>query len=308
MLEFIINPAGGAGQTMVLWNRVEKILQEKAVPYQAVFSTPSKGITDIVRELTSAGSEKNIVIVGGDGSMNEAVNGIADFEKTNVGFISCGSGNDLARSMKLVSDPEKVIDVLAREAVVRRLDVGEVRWTDDGGQEHMRRFNISSGVGFDAEICEEAERSRFKELLNKMSVGKLIYIVTAVRVIFQAKWIPAVLKTDDREIHADRLLFAAAMNQPYEGGGFRFGPDASPTDGTLDVCIAAGLKQKDFFRIFPYAYSGRHVEFDGVDVLQTRHFSIECESPMWLHTDGEICAEVTNADFRIIENKMRFIM
>ena len=123
MLEFIINPAGGAGQTMALWNRVEKILQEKDVPYQAVFSAPSKGITDIVRELTSAGSEKNIVIVGGDGSMNEAVNGIADFEKTNVGFISCGSGNDLARSMKLVSDPEKVIDVLAREAVVRRLDV-----------------------------------------------------------------------------------------------------------------------------------------------------------------------------------------
>lgn len=308
MLEFVINPAGGAGQTLAVWKKTEKILQERNVPYQAVYSSPSKGITEIIRELTSSGMEKNIVIVGGDGSMNEAVNGITDFEKTNIGFISCGSGNDLARSMKMPSDPETVIDIVSREAVVRKLDVGETRWKDEKGAEHMRRFNISSGIGFDAEICEEADRSRFKEILNKMRVGKLIYITTAIRVIFQAKWIPAVIKTEDREIKFDRLLFAAAMNQPYEGGGFKFGPQASPSDGMFEVCTAAGMKKKDFFRIFPYAYSGRHVQFDGVDVFQTKQFSIQCEKPLWLHTDGEICAEVTEASFRISENKLRSLM
>ena len=317
MIRAVINPAGSGGGTMKVWKQAEKILNERKVPYQAHFSTREHGIGDIVRELTDTDEPVTLLILGGDGTMNNAVNGIVNFDMTKVGFISCGSGNDLARSLDLPKDINDCMDLILRDEIRHTLDVGEVvyhnRYDESGRliseEDTVRRFNISSGIGFDAEICANAEKSSFKKTLNAVKLGRLIYLSEGVKVIFNTVRARTHMKIEGvgpKEYGA--LLFAAAMNEPYEGGGFRFGPEADPSDGYLDLCIGDDLSQFDFFRIFPYAYSGSHVRFKGVYVYRTKNAEIRTDQPLWVHTDGEIECKSSHITLRTAAYRLKMLL
>ena len=177
MIHFIVNPMGASGNTYAVWQRTEACLQKNGTEYEVHFSTHDNRIEDICRQLTTGipvdGDDVTLVVVGGDGSLNEAVNGIADFEHTRIGLIPAGSGNDLVRDMYL-PEGEELIERLAQNTVRRTYDVGEViihhvcrvdqRSTADpahfvkrsaeGADVTVHRlFNVSAGAGFDAAIC-----------------------------------------------------------------------------------------------------------------------------------------------------------
>ncbi len=290
MLQAVVNPAGASGRTLEIWKEAEAFLRRSHAAYEVHFSSPEHGIEEIVRELTSSGEETNLLIAGGDGTMNQAVNGITDFEKVRLGFIPCGSGNDLALSLGIPKDWKENLETVLQGKVHRTLDVGEAEIHTADGRILHRKFNISSGLGFDAAICQEVEVSSMKPMLNKIGLGKLVYIAVALHLIFATEKTAARLITDGREKKMN-LLFAVAMNQKYEGGGFKFAPDAEDTDGQLDICAADDLSQWDFFRIFPYAYSGKHVRFKGVSIHRTADCELITEEAKWVHTDGEPVCE-----------------
>ena len=98
------------------------------------------------------------------------------------------------------------------------------------------------------------------------------------------------------------------MNTAYEGGGFKFGPDADPADSLLDLCIADHLSQFDFFRIFPYAYSGSHVKFKGVEGRKTKKAEIETDTPVWVHTDGEIEYMSSHIRLELLDTKLKLMV
>ena len=294
MFHVIVNPAGAGGKTMKKWLEAEKIMVREGIPYDATFSTLQKGIEEIASELTEHGAD--LMIFGGDGTMNQVVNGIRDFEHTRVAFFSCGSGNDLARSLGMKYSLQEGILKMKEGKTVRSLDIGKVifhsRTNPEGVRledEYSRLFNISSGIGFDAEICAYVQKSKMKKKLNKVGLGKMIYLYEALHVIFTTQRTVSHITFDDGESHDyPGLLFTAAMNEPYEGGGFRFGTDAEASDGLLDFCTGDSLSQWDFFRIFPYAYKGAHVRFKGVHMKKARSAEIRTDLPLWVHTDGEI--------------------
>ena len=200
MFDFVINPAGASGHTGEVWKQTEEILKAGDVSYRVHFSSRETGVEEIVRELTSSGEDISLVIVGGDGTMNQAVNGIADFSRTKVGFIPCGSGNDLARSLGLSDDIKRNVETILRNTVIRNLDVGEAKLFGctgyPQGETVVRRFNNGAGIGFDAQVCEEADISKAKDFLNKLKLGKLVYITTALKTIFNAPRIEAEITTD----------------------------------------------------------------------------------------------------------------
>lgn len=317
MIHAVINPAGAGGKTMKAWLQAEKILHEKNASYEAHFSALNHNINDIVHELSSQNEEVNILLFGGDGTMNLAVNAIADFEKTKIGYVPCGSGNDLARALKIPQDVKTCIERVLENNVIRQLDVGEVICHDlydrNGILLHdtdlSRRFNISSGIGFDAEICANVESGKIKKMLNPLGLGKLSYIAEAVRVIFNARRAKTEMILDHNEtLHFDQLLFTAAMNTAYEGGGFMFGPDADPCDGLLEIAAADGLSRVDFFRMFPYAYTGSHVKFEGVTMKRAKEVEIITDQPLWVHTDGEIIGMSSHITFCMSKEKMRMLV
>lgn len=318
MFDVVINPAAASGRVKKVWLRtIEPIFQAANVDYNVHFSTLEYNIPEIMRDLTSTQEKRNIIVVGGDGTMNLAVNGIVDFENTRIGYIPCGSANDLAKGLHISKDLETCAKQILQGKVHRCMDVGEVVYlnqenilqkeeTSEDGYVH-HRFNISSGIGFDAHICEEAQISKAKKVLNKIYLGKLVYIMTAIRIIASTKRIPSTMIVDGKEYAFPALLFSVCMNTKYEGGGFQFCPHAESDDGLLDVCVGNHLSQFDFFRIFPYAYSGNHLKFKGVTEMKAREIEIKVEKPMWVHTDGEVNCQSTHIQIHLLKEKLQML-
>lgn len=317
MFHVIVNPAGAGGKTMKTWLKAEKIMREKGMDYDVHYSSLKHNINDIVYELTSKDEDTDLILFGGDGTMNLAVNAIADFEHTRLGFIPCGSGNDLAKALRIPADIERCLDTIAKGEISRTLDVGETvchKLYDKNRKliqdtDTVRRFNISSGIGFDAEICANVESKDTKKILNRVQLGKLSYITEAVKVIFAARRADCTIILDQQEtLHFEKLLFTAAMNTAYEGGGFMFGPGADPSDGQFDLCAADHLSRFDFFRMFPYAYTGSHLKFEGVTMRKAKQAHIKTDQPFWVHTDGEVLGMSDDIIFRISDQKLRLLI
>ncbi|MBR3358038.1 MAG: hypothetical protein IKG46_09470 [Solobacterium sp.] len=322
MIDFVINTAGASGYAVRTWQRVEKQIRGRC-EYRIHRSGEGKTVEELCRELSSTGEEVTIVIIGGDGSMNDAVNGITDFEHTRLGLIPSGSGNDLAKDLGLPKKPEEQLErILAGEE--RLADIGEVIFHTESEEmdpvrktvtvkpdphEIVRRFNISCGLGFDAAICAEVEMSRTKEILNKVHLGKLCYIAEAIHTIAETKRVPVTVCFDGMStVNLPGCLFIAGMNHRYEGGGFQFCPDAKDDDGLLEFCAGNNVSQFDFYRIFPYAYSGSHVKFRGVHLYQAKSAEIRSDIPLWVHTDGEIRYKSNHITMRIADEKLRLIV
>ena len=128
-----------------------------------------------------------------------------------------------------------------------------------------KRFLISSGVGYDANICEEVSRSRLKTVLNKIHLGKLVYVMIGVKQIFAKKTVRAKLYLDDAPVmKLPELFFVVGMNHMYEGGGIPFCPNADPTDGRLDVCLVKGMSRLKLLLAVVLVYFKKHLLFKDI--------------------------------------------
>ena len=301
----IVNPAGASGRAWKTWTQLEPVLAGHG--YTLYKSTPEKGIGDICRELTSRGTETAIIVIGGDGSFNEALNGIADLENTLFGFVPCGTGNDLERDMDLPKDRRRLLERILEGQVRREADIGELTYKTQGGYS-TRRFNISSDVGFGAATCAFADRSRLKPILNRLGLGQLIYLIQAVKVCATVAPADITVTIAGRSHTYRRCLSAIAMNHCYEGGGFKFCPHASHTDGKLDLCIGGGLTIPQFVHVLLRAYKGTHGSMKGIHLKRARQVEMKSTQPLWVHTDGEVLGTTTYVRMRIIDQKLKMLL
>ncbi len=303
MLEVIVNPASRSGRGVKAWKKLKPYFDETGVSYRVHFSGNGKGISDMVNRLTSK-QPSDIVIIGGDGSFNEAVNGIADFEGTRLGFIPIGSGNDLARALEIPKNNRELVKKIAELKTLRKLDIGCLETEDI-----RRLFNISCGMGFDALICRSANISRLKTLLNGLGIGKLIYIMTALKLILKNERFSCEIRTGDGRVKTfDKCLFAVGMNLKYEGGGYMFCPDADPLDGLLDFCAVDKIGSLKFFFLFPKALKGEHVKRKEVSIFRARSAIIRTTTPQYYHVDGEVDLKSSKLCFSILKDKLKLLI
>jgi YegS/Rv2252/BmrU family lipid kinase len=318
--DVIINPAGAGGKAAELWQKYAPRFSKCGITEH--YSSPEDPLEAIARRLTSGGKEVFLLVIGGDGTINEVVNGINDFEHTRFAFLPCGSANDLALDLLGGMAAEDLIRTILKGEIVRDIDVGEVILHNEVNRanllsgeidpreyrsERTRRFNVSAGMGWDAEICEKVMFSEFKKPLNRMHLGKLVYIVEAVRTVFTMEKYHCTLTLDDETIDIPACMFNAVMNHRYEGGGFMFGPHAKNNDGLLDVCTAGGLSPLDFFCLFPLAYKGRHVGRREVFEHVSKNIRIQSDRPVWVHTDGEVLAQSTDISLHLLPGKLHLL-
>ena len=329
MFHVIVNPSSSSGRGKSKWDRIEERFKKSGVPYKVHYSSPAYSIEDICEELTSSGEDVNLIILGGDGTMNAAVNGIRDFEHTRVGFIQTGSGNDLMKGLGISQNIDELTDSILRNEVVRTCDIGRVTFHNRsslldpfthrplkaaapdpsaGSSAAVRLFNISAGIGFDAAVCERADTSAFKYVLNRIRMGKLIYIAEAIHMILASPMVTMKIDCGGESKMYPRTLFAVVMNTCYEGGGFKFCPDAVSTDGILDLFGANDLHRMNFFRIFPTAYDGNHLRFKGLFTGRGRQISIKSAAPLWVHTDGEVSCKSSHITVDLYPHKLQLLI
>lgn len=309
-LIFVVNPVSHSGKGGQLWKRLEKILAEREVAYEVHFSQKSGDIARIAEELTApAGGTDGLclVILGGDGTVNEALQGIRDFERVRLGYIPTGSGNDLARNLGIGKKLDQALDRVLSENREMRMDLGCVRWTQDGERKE-RFFLVGCGIGYDAAVCENVQTSGMKAALNKIRLGRLTYLGVGLRQMFTAQYVRATILLDgERVLEPERMLFAVSMSHRYEGGGFCFCPQADPQDGLLDLCVVNGVPRWKFPIIIPFALAGRHTGFSGVDLYRAREVRLQASSPLWVQTDGEVPVKTDCIEVGIEKRKVRFL-
>lgn len=310
MYHFIVNPASRSGKGKKLWTQtLEPALKRRDISYKVHFSAKPGDLTRIAMELSQNADSPNthIVVVGGDGTVNETLQGIFSDTNTNAGsnvtisYIPTGSSNDLARDLGFSKKPLEILNHMLEGSQPENMDAG-VLSSSNGS----RMFAVSCGIGFDAAVCQEANLSKVKKFFNKIGLGKLTYLGIALKQLFAAKAVSCDIYLDDKEpIHLKKFLFIAVMNHRYEGGGFKFCPDAKSGDGLLDLCVVGNLPKLLILFALPTAFFGKHYIFPRIDSYKAARVRIKTSAPLWVHTDGEVIEQNTDITIACAPGQIR---
>ncbi len=296
---FIVNKSSRTGKAEDTWNQIEEYLQSQSIDYEVHFTAGAGDATIFAHDATSKKEEVSLFVMGGDGTLNEALNGIVDFDKTLYTPLPSGSANDFVRGIGLEGTALDILKRALKSNEYKLHDIGVV--TCDG---HRRRFGVSAGIGVDAYVCLQALDSKLKRFLNKFGLGSATYGLLTVGDIFTMPFADATVtysyngKNFNKNMKGS--IFCAAMNCSAEGGGIPMAPKAKPDSGYLTAFYAHDISRLKCFALLPFLVMGRHEGKKGFDLLNFDKMRIQMEQPMCVHADGEhvgffsdICFECT---------------
>ena len=296
MYHIIINPHSRSGQAAVIGDHIEEILKEREVAYTAHRTTAPGDATRFAEEITRSAEDARgitgIIVLGGDGTLDEVVNGLHLEARVPVGYIPTGSGNDFARGNGLPTVPEEGLKRILASQQTKELDIGVLVCDEDPATRH--RFVVSAGTGYDAAVCVQTFRDKAKVWLNKIHLGKLSYVKIGVQEIVGLKPTDAELcyredaSSEIVRLPLRQMAFTSAHILPYEGGGFAFAPKADPTDGKLDLCV---VEESSSLKIVPVLLSSMwkgHEKRKGVHAIRCTEAWLTLENALPAHTDGEL--------------------
>jgi len=292
--KIILNPYAGRWKAQAAIPEIEQTCHKIGLDYElAVTDGPEHGI-ELAREAALTGFSP-IVAAGGDGSINEVVNGLMQAAGDGVagpfGVIPLGSADDFADMLGL----EKEI-----ETACRVIQTGHTR-TIDLGCVNGRFFDNNSAIGLEPMVTiTQAAMKRVK--------GTPRYILAALKTIFSHKDWHARLTWDDGEYEGPIALVSVG-NTRRSGGAFFMTPRAEPDDGFLDFVFTGKMKRLQLLRLLPTTFDGRHVEHPKVDYARTNRLTIECDPLTPIQADGELFdLAATRIEYTILPARLRVIV
>ena len=307
MYHFIVNKHGGGGRAFLTWQKVQKILEENNIEYK-YSDTEDAAAGELARRFCSLNEESvNIVVVGGDGTIGQVLNGITDFSKVKLGIIPTGSGNDFARGTGITGNTRTCVYRVLRAENQKKIDLGCAEF-ENGTKKY---FGISCGFGFDALVCRLTDESKLKKVLNRMHLGKLSYVLITLLALKKIKKhnVTVVIDKDDaHSIEYKDLVFLAFMNLCFEGGGVNMAPDAVCNDGIFNYCAGYDVPLFKVLFLFATLLLGIRKKFYGLEFKKGRTFCITSESPMAVHTDGEYLGDARQLKIDILPSALTLLM
>ncbi|RBP67316.1 YegS/Rv2252/BmrU family lipid kinase [Alkalibaculum bacchi] len=287
-LFFVLNPVAGKGKSIELMSIIKRICEKENVEYM-IKLTPRVGGAEDTARWGIENNYKRIIAVGGDGTVNEVVNGIVG-SKTVLGVVPAGSGNDFVRSIGDPKEPEQyILDTIH----------GKVK-TIDLGMCNDRYFINMASIGLDTQVAIRTQKTK------KYFSGSLAYLVSALLTIFSYKGWDLNIQIDDQAFHAKTLLTAIA-NGKFYGGGVLPAPDAKLDDGYFDICHVKHMSKEKMFRVLPKYMKGKHRDIKEVQLVKGKEILITSDNPFPLNLDGEV--SITNkAHFKLIEKGIDIIV
>lgn len=303
---FIVNPIAGGGNAKQAWERLENYLQKQPIDYD-VKLTHYVGHGEYLAKKLAQNQTKDTVVVavGGDGTLNEVLNGLAKTQNASlpIADIPCGSGNDFARSYGISSDPIHAFQQIQSAQQANELYVGHYQ---EAIKDTEGYFVNNLGVGFDAAIVSRTNHSHIKKRLNHAHMGTFSYLSQALRVLYDQQ--PFSLSVEDDHHHDvfSRAFLCVANNGPYIGGGFQVDPTASIRDAKITLVVA---ERKNWLRTlclmwqlvrgklpksrFAHYYQGKRIHYstDSLEFMQLDgndqgnrfvDLTVDCQSfPFW---------------------------
>lgn len=308
MYNFIVNPYAGSGRGMKLWKIMARYMDHHNIEYEAFLTEGAGNARTIAGRLTGGVKEPlYIIVVGGDGTVNEVLDGVSFHSPLSLGYIPAGSGNDLARSLRM---PRSVIKCLKKQLTPRHFTMVDYGVLSYGEQElSHRRFLVSAGIGYDAAVCQEALTSRSKGRLSRMGLGRLSYIIPGIRQLFKCKSSKGYIILDGvKKVEFNNILFISCHILPSEGGGFMFAPKADGSDGKINICVVSHAARTRLIPVLLSAFTGGRSRLKGMRSFECREIAIHTETGLPVHADGECCGIQTDIQAGCIARKVRLMI
>ncbi len=298
--KFIVNPAAGAGKTARRWPHIMALLKSTGLRFEHDLTEAPGHATELAREAAQKGYEQ-IVSVGGDGTINEVVNGLyasGNIKDVLMGIISTGTGGDYARTIGLRRPYQETCRCFVNPRKLT-VDLGVTQYMSEG-QTVQRLFVNFAGMGFDAEIVRRTTQ-QFKSL---GSVASYLLGLFTTLVSYKNRAVSLVI---DGEVVNRDVCTVIMNNGKYGGGGMLTAPDADLTDGYLDVLIIGNLSKPDLLRSLPSIYKGTHLAHPKVELRKAREIEVRTEESLLLQADGELLGQVP-ARFSILPQALNVIV
>jgi YegS/Rv2252/BmrU family lipid kinase len=276
---FLVNPAAANGSTGRRWPELAHRAAAAGLEGDALFSERPGHLTELAREAALDGAEL-LVVVGGDGSVNEVANGLADLPaQPELAIVPRGTGWDFVRTFGI---PRRIEDAarVALSGATRTIDLGRAShraW--DGRDAHAMFANVGS-AGMSGAIAQRANET------TKALGGKVSYMWATLAVF--AGWSATDVRvTVDDEVREGTMFDVVVANGRYFGGGLEICPEAEPDDGLFDVLLIGDITKRDLLLTMPKIYRGTHLPHPKAELLQGRVVTVETEPPIPVELDGE---------------------
>ncbi|KQC09569.1 MAG: hypothetical protein APR54_12695 [Candidatus Cloacimonas sp. SDB] len=280
---FVVNSVAGRGKTGKILGDLVLLLNKFNFDYEMEITKAPKHATELTCEYIKKGFRK-IVAVGGDGTINEVINGIVKSgkeDKIRFGILPEGGGNDFSRNFHMTSNLEKDLKILLQD-YTREIDVGKIEDT----------FFINAlGLGFDAEVAENSNKIRYLNGLPR-------YILAIIKTLFKLKPRKINIELDDKKIELAVLLISVG-NGLSTGGGFLLTPHALVDDGYFDICIIRSVSIFRLLKLLPTVLKGEHINYPEVQILHSKKINIKTDKPLPIYYDGELPKLKNPLDFTI---------
>jgi diacylglycerol kinase (ATP) len=292
---FLVNPASANGSTGRRWAEMAHRAATKGLEGDVLFSERPGHLAKLAREAAEGGS-KLLVVVGGDGSVNEVANGITGREDVEIAMIPCGTGWDFARTYAIPHKLDRAIEV-ALSGTTRTIDLGRADYRAWDGSEAGSHFANVASAGMSGAIAQRANET------TKALGGKVSYLWATFAVF--AKWQNSELRlTVDGESRSGRMHDVVVANGRTFGGGMIICPDAEPDDGLFDVLTIGDLTKRDLLTTLPKTFWGKHLPHPKAELLRGAVVTVDADAPLPVELDGEQPG-TTPVRFEIVPRALR---
>jgi diacylglycerol kinase (ATP) len=296
----IVNPTAGAGRTAKKWPYIKQLLKNTGLRFEHDITEAPGHAIELAKSAVNKGY-KLVVSVGGDGTINEIVNGIyaaGGMKDIELGIIGTGTGSDYIRTIGVSRHYQESCYHLMNP-MKKSVDLGLVEFINNG-QTTKRIFANFAGLGFDAEVVKTTTK-KYKNL-----GGKPAYLMGLLSTfaIYKNRNIHITLngQTEDRKV-----CTIVMSNGKYGGGSMLIAPEADPSDGLFDVLIIGDVSKVDLLWSLPRIYRGTHLTHPKVTLKRTKEVTISSDTKMSIQADGDLIGEAP-ARFVVLPSALNILV
>jgi diacylglycerol kinase (ATP) len=296
--ELIVNLTAGGGKPHKHLNTVLKYLKENGLNFKVCTTSHQGEAVELSQKAADNGAEL-IVSVGGDGTVNEIVNGIMKSKNDPpLGIIPLGWANDFIKSTNIPSDIIESCKILIK-GKTKKIDIGVIN--------NQIYFANICGVGFDAEVAQLANRMKSKHP-NLHILSAFIYVFATVKKLLSPFSCHNVkIKFDGQEIHS-KILFIAIGNGKFYGGRFKITPEAILDDGLLEVCVVEEMGRLKYLMSIPKVFKGAHESIKGINFYRAKEVVIQSSEPILAQVSGEVIEGQKEFTITLLPKRLKLIV
>lgn len=288
MYTMIVNPEAGNGKAQLLFRKIQKDPLYNKANCRSFFTEREGHAEKLARQVVEIHKETitAVIVIGGDGTLHEVVNGMINYPMIPISFIPAGSGNDFARGVRVKERGIKLFHNYIKRPGQFSVRLG--RYTSHQQSRNGQRVFLNSiGFGLDGQVVETANNHKNRYWARKLHMSKLIYPLALFRTIRRARPFQFELILDGKLYPLQEAMMVTITNHPYYGGGMKIAPKAHIKNSTFDVMLVEPIKKKKLLAMFFSVFLGQHIRMKEVRQVKASRVEIRASERIPYQVDGQ---------------------